>query len=234
MLVRFRTQGDMNFGQFQYVVVFNTSGNGQEPYANANITGYANYSYAFVITGSNATVSLPKLIQYFQNPTVLGGISTVQVVYPPQLVTFIPPPSSNGSNREFTLIFSRSLFNQPNPAASPTPLPTMTPSPSPSPVPSLTPTPNPGASASATPSPSPSPTASGLSPIWTMNFFTTDASGNPIDSLGVNGAMDTSYLLKFDVTQNFDLRDQLTKATGSAGVFSQSAAIAGGEIQNVP
>ena len=230
MLLRFRTQGDMNFAQFQYVMAFNTSGNGQEPYANANITGYANYSYAFVITGSNATVSAPKLIQYFQNPTVLGGVSTVQVVYPPQLLTFIAPPSSNGSNREFTLIFSRSLFNQPNPAASPTPQPSASPSPSPSPTASSSPGPN----ASASASPSPSPSASGLSPIWTANFFTTDASGNPIDSLGVNGATDTSYLLKFDVSTSFDLRDQLTKATGSSGVFSPSAAIAGGEIQNVP
>ena len=230
MLVRFRTQGDMNFGQFQYVVVFNTSGNGQEPYANANITGSANYSYAFVITGSNATVSLPKLIQYYQNPTAQSGVSTQQVIYPPQLVTFIPPPSSNGSNREFTLIFSRSLFTQPNPAASPTPPPSASPSPSPSA--SITPSPNP--SASVSPSPSPSPTASGFSPIWNVNFFTVDQSQIPIDSLGVNGAMDISYVLKFDVTQNFDLRDQLTKPAGSIGVFSQSAAIAGGEIQNVP
>src|SRR5579872_6116913 len=52
MLVRFRTSAPMNFQKYQYLIVFNTSGTGGTPYANAVFTGsYQNFTFAFDVSG---------------------------------------------------------------------------------------------------------------------------------------------------------------------------------------
>lgn len=112
MLLRFRVNGPLDFTNVRYVIVFNTTGNGVEPYANA-LTGIFNYSFAWVVGGSGG-LAAPALVQYFAVPGTGTNLQTRQVVVPPQFAQLqILTPSAPG---EFTLTFSRSLFNTPSPA----------------------------------------------------------------------------------------------------------------------
>lgn len=118
MQIKYRTADTMDFQNVRYFIVFNTSGNGREPYANAFQNGYADYSFAFVVGGSGGTVSQPVLFQYIQNSGT-GQVTAIAVPYTTQQVQLVP--NSDGNNREFTLLFSRNVFlNAFGPSASPT------------------------------------------------------------------------------------------------------------------
>lgn len=122
MSLRFRVNGPLDFTNFEYVIVFNTSGSGVEPYANQFTSGFQNYSYAWIVGGTGGSAQT-QLIQYYIN-VASSTISTQPVVVPQQLVQLTV--GTSGTPNEFTLQFARSLFNQPNPTstASPNPGPT--------------------------------------------------------------------------------------------------------------
>ena len=125
MLIRFRTVGQMNFASYKYIIVFNTSGNGQEPYANALQTGFLNYSYAWVIGGTSGSLpNPPTLVQYFLEPGTSAGLGTQTIVVPNTAANLIT--NTDGNNTTFQLVFTRQLFSQPNPTQStpPSPVPT--------------------------------------------------------------------------------------------------------------
>jgi hypothetical protein len=231
MLIRVTTQGSMDFTNYRYVIVFNTSGNGTEPYANVYQTSFQNYSFAFVVGGSGG-LTAPALIQYYLLPGTSSSLGTRQLVIPNQALQFTP--NSNGLGTQFTLQFQRTLFNVPNPA-----------SPSPSPGTATTaPTATPCVAASgaspcpATPSAGPSllPTTPAQN-VWYINVITTDPNGVPIDAYGNSGKNDVSFVLPVDTTQNLDLVTQLQQnVTGRVNPPSNEigAALAGGEIINSP
>jgi hypothetical protein len=122
MSLRFRVNGALDFTNVRYVIIFNTSGTGAEPYANQYVTGFSNYSYAWVV-GSAGGTAQTQLVQYYVNLTS-GSIASQPVVVPQNLVQL--QVGTSGTPNEFTLQFSRSLFNLPNPTqtASPNPAPT--------------------------------------------------------------------------------------------------------------
>ncbi len=123
MQIKYRTANTMDFQNVRYFVVFNTSGNGIEPYPNGFQSGYANYSFAFMVGGSGGTVSQPVLWQYIRN-VATGQITAVAVPYTTQQVQLVP--NSDGNNREFTLLFARNVFsNAFGPSSAP--MPTATP-----------------------------------------------------------------------------------------------------------
>jgi hypothetical protein len=217
MLVRFRTAGPMNFNSYRYVIVFNTTGNGQEPYANAFQTGFQNYSYAWIIGAQGGIVSNPPgLIQYYLLPGTTSGLGQQTVVVPPELAQLTT--NTDGGNTTFQLLFARTLFNQPNPT-------------SPSPAPTRTPGPSPSSGATAMPAPLATTPAQAK---WNVNFFTTDTNGIPIDALGPNGKNDNSFSLVIDTSQFTDCTDQCFKTAGAPNVADPAAQIAGGEIINSP
>lgn len=116
MQIRFTTVGPMDFNNYRYAIVFNTSGNGQQPYANAYLTGFLNYSFVWIVGAQNGLSVAPTLVQIYPD----GG--SLHPFYP----TVIPSqvqltPNSNGLNTQFTLQFQRSIFNQPSPIITPTP-----------------------------------------------------------------------------------------------------------------
>lgn len=80
----------------------------------------------------------------------------------------------------------------------------------------------------------PSPTGQQLSPIWSVNFITTDLQGNPIDANGTTGISDVSFqtYARINTAQFADLR--YFKPAGSNAVSNPSAAIAQNEIINNP
>jgi hypothetical protein len=227
MEIKFRTFGPMDFSNVNYVIVFNTSGVGGEPYANVFATTGCNYSFAFAVGPSygNATASLFQIFI----PPGSTRLAFNQVTLSPGTTNL--SLNANGQNTEFDLTFARSQFNVPapvsgsvNPCGNTASAPTAVPSPSPSGASS----PAPGASAGATPVPSPTAPAQA---VWYINFFTTSTGGAPLDALGF-GVNDTSFSLPVDVSTNVD--QQIFRQAGVTPPSSQSAFIAGGEIINVP
>jgi len=223
MLVRFRTSAPMNFQKYQYLIVFNTSGTGGTPYANAVFTGsYQNFTFAFDVSGmTNALISCSpgsvcqSFLQYYTIPG--GGPNSVKINEP-----FLPSglvllnPNDNGQGNEFSILFPRALFYLPSPA-SPTPGPSVGPSATPTLPPSGLPNPVPTTVAQQT---------------WFVNFFTLDANSSPIDALGTTGISDTSFSQPLLTTSTFDVR--IDKPTGADQVSDPAAFIVGGEFTNAP
>lgn len=110
----------MDFTNVQYVIMFNTSTQGGEPYANGFQTNFANYSFAIVV-GGNGTLSQVQVIQYVRSPGTGGG-----TVATPQSIPFTPQQlqfnlNSNSQNTQLTVTFDRRLFN--GIVATPSPVP---------------------------------------------------------------------------------------------------------------
>lgn len=220
MLIRFRTLAPLDLTANRYVIVFNTTGDGQEPYANGYITGFTHFSFAFVVGATGNLAQFPVLNEYYFPP----GSQQAQSFSVPinsQQVQFTP--NSNGSGTEFTLTFLRTAL-----LCAPTAIQSPSPSPSPSPT-----------GTGATPSPTPTATATssacatlgGRSTTWNINLITTDGGGTPLDALGASGKDDVSFNLKVDTTTPFD--QQIQRAT-QLQINPQSAQIVGGEIINAP
>jgi len=116
MLIRFTTVGPMDFTNYRYAIIFNTSGNGQEPYANAYLTSFLNYSFVWIVGAQNGLSVAPSLDQIFP---ITNGLGEIGVSVPPSSVQLTT--NSNGQNTQFTLQFQRALFYTPVPAATATP-----------------------------------------------------------------------------------------------------------------
>jgi hypothetical protein len=240
MQITFRTVGPLDFNNVGYWIVFNTSGNQLTPYPQFTLNPQ-NYSYALVVGAAQGGVfgvqsAIPELIQYYLVSgagSPLHGV-VIQSISSTQLRSVLP---GNGTANQFTVTFDRSIFNQAPPTQACT-TGTVTPSPLPGATAGASASPSPSATATAAGSPTPSAVATPCgqaSTLWAVNFFTTDASGNPLDSLGLLGAKDNQYQnLKLDVTTAFDLTQQLTRQPGSTTAANPAAAIAGGEIINAP
>jgi hypothetical protein len=206
MLIRFRVAGQLDFTNVQYLMVFNTSGNGVEPYPQANLTGYLNYNFALVVGGNQAT-SQPLLYQYYLAPGTTSGIQLFRITIPPQLINYVPNSGGNPTGGgEFTINFDRSLLFGVNPGGTPTPT-------------------------GATASPVVQPTTAAQH-VWAINFITTDPSGVPIDSMGLGGATDTTFSYRVDTTQSID--NVITKAVNTGTVSNAAAQLQGFEVINAP
>jgi hypothetical protein len=209
MSLRFRVNAPLDFTDVAYVIVFNTSGNGVEPYANQYVTGFSNYSFAWIVGGTGPTAST-QLIQYYVNLTT-SSIQTQPVVVPQNLVQL--SIGTSGTPNEFTLQFARVLFNQPNPTqtSSPNPAPTLTPGQLSWNINFFTVNANP---------------ANGTV-------------GAPIDANGTTGITDTSFVLSVNTTQVVSAtsgvtNDPYVKPAGSTQVSNQAAAINQDEVDNNP
>ena len=214
MSIRFRTLGPLNFNNLYYVIVFNTSGNGQEPYT-AAFASYTNYSFALVFGGTAVSGASYQLLQVISTGSSAGFTTRSVPINPSYVSNF--NPNSDGTGNEFTFIFNRNLLlTVPNPTSSA----------SPSPVPSAT--------ASPTPAPGATPTISpGTSTLWAMNFFSTDTNFNPIDAIANNGINDVSFTYLVDTTTSFD-KPVNKPLPPPVQVSNQSAQIIAVEVINSP
>jgi hypothetical protein len=208
MLIRYRVLGTLDFTNLRYLVVFNTSGNGLTPYANSLNTAFLNYSFILVFGGSQVGGASFGLLQVI--PIASGGFQTVALQPAPQYVTSFNANSS-GQGNEFTFTFNRLLLT-PLQSTSPSPTPTSTPTSGPTSVPTL---------------------LSGVSSLWAINLFSTDANNNAIDAIAFNGISDTTFssfvvntLAPFDVPVN--------KAPGYSQVTNINAQISAAEVINQP
>jgi hypothetical protein len=234
MLIRFNIQGPLDFTNYTYAIVFNTSGVGGTPYANTQFQGgFLNYSYGWFVGGAFGTVqSPPVLVQYYVTPGNASQASTQQIVVPLNLATLTL--NSNGQNNQFTLLFNRGLLDRP-PIATSGPSPTPTPTSTSTSTSAPTPTPT-----GATPSPAPSGSNSCstqyafICDVWFVNFFVLDRNGVPLEALGLNGRNDTTFQLALPTNTSFDFVQQLSVPAGAVQTGNGSTQITGGEIQNNP
>ncbi len=195
MWVKFTVAGSLNYSTYDYIIVFNTTGNGLTPLPNGGAqANYSAFSDAFIVSGnaSGGVVAVP--VQFVTS----SGTSL-----PPAVIALNPPPqdfqfnaNSNNLGTQFQITFDRKIFSSILATASPS----SSPSPSPSP--------------SGSPSPTPSPSGKN---VWKANCFVTQPgtiNGSvsnyvPVDSLGIGGGTDTSYVAPnlntttaFDIPQN--------------------------------
>ena len=105
MLIKYRTANAMDFTAVKYLIVFNTSGNGQAPYTNTYNTGYANINFVIAVGGSSGTVGA-KVYQIIAAPSGQTGQPFQQDlrVSPPAINLQITAPN------EFQIDFDRRIF----------------------------------------------------------------------------------------------------------------------------
>ncbi len=238
MVVRFRTNGPMDFTKYTYAIVVDTCGGGT-PFPNAFATTFNDYSFSFLVGGIYGTAG-PALFQYIITPGVANSLNPQQVPLGASTTQFAT--NTNQQNSEFQLTFVRQQLNNPLQVAQP--------------CPNIAPANAPTASASAGSSPSASPTATATGAVsptasatpipmppnsqpttlnqrfWYFNFFTIDTQTRTIvDSLGIGGAQDTSFNgvgIAVDVSNNYPI----FKQTGGIKPSDAAAQLAGGEIDN--
>lgn len=76
--------------------------------------------------------------------------------------------------------------------------------------------------------PTPCPSGATQSSTWFINFFTLDKTSRVQDSLGINGANDTSF--QFSINTTVSSNNALFRPSGIVLPSNQAAAIDGGEI----
>jgi hypothetical protein len=228
MQIQFQTQGQADFVDNWYVLAFNTSGTGTEPYAiNGNqAQNWFNFSFEIVIFQPNVNSAIQYQVWQFvstqgpngplKQPFRLGP-------YTPQQIYITP---SCGSINQFCVTFNRDIF-----------VTTFCPqSPSPSPTTSGTPTPT--SSPTGSPSPSPVPSSACVADNWFINWFVASPTGTPagqvIAAAGPFGTTDTTFVQQYNVLQNF--ASPWTQGLPPAVPQAPSVAsqITGGEVLNVP
>jgi hypothetical protein len=253
--VKFETSGALDFTNVIYVIAIDTCGTGV-PYPNAFLTGYASYSFSFLVGGGTGTTALPELEQYYLNNGSSGQITKLLVNnLNPSYVQFIP--NYNGQNNEFAFTFLRSQLNNPEmvplpcpdvtagPSSSPSAFASGSPTASPTVAPGTSPTATTSASATGTPSASPSPTPSGVSDStgvdvppylvnWTFNLMTfAPGTDTPLDSLGQYGPTDNTFS---GIIVDTAILNEPSYARGTPYQVPQlqAAYITYGEVDNYP
>jgi hypothetical protein len=109
MSITFDVAGQMNFSNYQYWVVFNTTGtNGQTPSTFPSNNNWAGFAFAIEVGGAAGSGTSANAYEFQKNsnshiPPNLGPLGTT-----PALMQY--NPDSNGTGTEFTVIFSRSIF----------------------------------------------------------------------------------------------------------------------------
>jgi hypothetical protein len=221
MQIKFDTQGQLDFTNNWYVLAFNTSGTGGEPYAifgnqAQNWKDWWDEIIVFQPPNGQVQAAAYQFITQQGTGSLKSPYNVTGRITPQQLQV---NPNCNGSGTEFCVTFDRHIF-----------------------IP-VTVTPSPGASPSATPSGSPSPTptpATGTAAVWYVNWFVASPSassnapfGSVVSAPGVLGPQDASFQYTVNTTTAVDTTPWRFQA-GWATASSPSATLAGGEILNNP
>lgn len=203
-LIRFETAGPLDFQNLTYLIVFNTTGNNQQPYALGYNTDFRNWSAFFIVGGGANFANAPNLLQVYQNPSN-GAAQTYNVTIPTGTVTFQTTIPTANSPYGFQITFNRCLLDLPVPSG----------------------TPQPPVTVNRT-----CPPYTYIATNWNVSLFTVDRTGAPVDSLGTNGPNDTSYKFGFDTA--FDVNQNYFKPVSNTTVSNPSAQIVGIEVFSTP
>ncbi|MGH7736864.1 MAG: hypothetical protein ACREMP_03175 [Candidatus Tyrphobacter sp.] len=122
MTVRFTVAAPFAFSTYDYIIVFNTTGNGITPLPNVGAQdNYAGFSDAIVVSGNTSGAVAAVPVQYVSNGTTLPP-TVYPLTVPAQDIIF--NVNSNGGGTQFEVQFPRSIFSSlvsPSPGASPIP-----------------------------------------------------------------------------------------------------------------
>lgn len=110
MSVTFTVQGTLNFSNYDYLIVFNTSNpqSGGTPSTNVQSNNWAGYSYAIQVGGSAGLGTYAEGIQYIRTGAPHAPPLARRMIIPATLFQY--NPNSNGTGSSFTVVFSRSVF----------------------------------------------------------------------------------------------------------------------------
>jgi hypothetical protein len=203
-LIRFDTKGTLDFANVAYLIVFNTSGNDQQPTAQGYNSDFKNWSYFFLVGGGPGVASAPLLYQIYQDP-VNGGAKAFQLTYPPNAVNFSTSIPTGNSAFGFQITFNRCLLDQPVPSASPPPI---------------------------TSTNRVCPLYLYSQSFWNVSLFTLDRNSNPIDSLSTTNPSSADYKFDFDTATLVD--KNYFKPANNTTLSNAGAQITGIEVFSQP
>jgi hypothetical protein len=221
MQIKFTVQGQLDFSNNWYVLAFNTSGTGGEPYAvygnqSQNWKDWWAEIIVFQPPGGQVEAFMYQFITQQGTGSLKSPYNITSRINPQQLQV---NPNCNGLGTQFCVTVDRHIF-----------------------IP-VTATPAPGASPTATPTGAPSPTptpATGTAATWFVNWFVASPSagnnapfGSVLSAPGVLGPQDTSFQYKVDTTTAVDTTPWLAQAGWATGP-TPSGTVGGGEILNNP
>jgi hypothetical protein len=211
MQIKFSTQGTLDFVNNWYVLAFNTSGTGTEPYAKFGnqAQNWLDFSFEIIVYQPNASSAVQAQLFQFGSTSGPNGPQKqpvrINVVNPQDLIV---TPNCNGNQTQFCITLNRRIFITTFPFSSPSPGPSGTPMPG------------------------------GVADSWFINWFVAQPGGNPsgqvVSAAGPFGVTDNTFVQQYDVTATFDT--PWTQAQPPAVPQAPSAAsqIVGGEVLNSP
>ncbi|HTU80670.1 MAG TPA: hypothetical protein VMF61_00985 [Candidatus Acidoferrales bacterium] len=225
MVIKFDVSAPFNFSNYQYWIVFNTTGNGYTPGTIPQTNNFLGYSTGIMVGGAGGG-TYASSYQWLRSTVCPNTCPVTLFHFPATAQQLQYTANSNGSGTEFTVLVSRSVFIPVN----------ATPSPGTSPTPS--PTPSPSGSPSTGPSPTPSGTPLPFAQTWTFNAFVTQGGlqGLPVfvDSMGAGGPNNPQYSCCSPPIQVNTSFDNVYYALYSGAQLDPTAQIVSVEIGNNP
>ncbi|HEY0615624.1 MAG TPA: hypothetical protein VGC96_13315 [Candidatus Elarobacter sp.] len=203
-LIRFETAGPLDFQNLTYLIVFNTTGNEQQPYAQGYNTDFRNWSAFFIVGGGAGFANAPNLLQVYQDPSS-GAARTFNVSIPQGTMTFQTTIPTANAQFGFQITFNRCLLDLAPPSA----------------------TAQPPISANRI-----CPPYQQIATRWRVSLFTLDRTQSPVDSLGTTGPSDTSYNFGFETAEN--VNTNYFKPASNTTTQNISAQIVGIEVFSTP
>ena len=203
-LIRFETNGPLDFQNLEYLIVLNTTGNGNQPFAQGLNSDFKNWTHFFIVGGGTNFANFPQLEQVYPDPTS-GAPKPYAPTFPGNLVNFQSSVPTANARFAFQITFDRCILDLPAPSA----------------------TTQPAACLNGT-----GPPFNFIASFWNISLFTLDRTQSPIDSLGTNGPTDTSYSFAVDTAQVVNTNH--FKPASNATVSNPSAQIIGIEVLSEP
>jgi hypothetical protein len=120
LAIHYDVVSPFNFSNYQYMIVFNTTGSGVTPSTQTVQTNWAGYSFGLIALG-NGIDTYAEAIQFIHSTQNPHSPPAWQNVHPtPQQFSF--NPNSNGAGTEFSMLAQKVIFKgivSPSPSASP-------------------------------------------------------------------------------------------------------------------
>ena len=161
--VHFETNAPARLPELHLSHRFQHPGNNNEPVALGYNSNYKDYSFAIAVGGGYNYAAQPVLLQFYQNPQTSSGVQPIVRPYPTGALTFLPTIQTSNSPFGFGVRFNRCILDLPTPGPTPPPAHRRR-----------------------------RPPYQFIAPNWAINVFTVDRTDTVNDSLGSQGASDTS------------------------------------------
>ncbi len=118
MAIHFDVASPFNFSNYQYMMVFDTTGDGKTPSTDTFQTNWAGYSFALIALG-NGGAAYAEPVEFKKNSNPHIPPAWLKLGTTPQQFNF--NPNSNGQGTEFSMIAQKSIFLGASPAPSASP-----------------------------------------------------------------------------------------------------------------